>query len=274
MRVVEEGGVEGRATVAAYDWLAGCGGTSSGFSSSFCSSSSSLESKSLLEQSRETHHQQHHNTQLQCCNSSKNQVVLKVSIQNDASLSRCWKSAECRWPIFFKSQRIVVQQFNKNVWFRKLNGCNSNTLLLLQCKYFPLHMHTPVFLNKDTFASILRIHIIDVKIPVWGRHEQARKLLNPDEQSHTRGEWTCTDALHKKENTPVLLISCAALRGQGTDVLQAKHVESYSGEGSVLVHHVGHVGGQVSAGCSEHFAHICGPCGRLFVLTWRKQDGL
>lgn len=57
MRVVEEGGVEGRATVAAYDWLAGsgcgCGGTSSGFSSSFCSTCSSPESKSLEEQNEQ-----------------------------------------------------------------------------------------------------------------------------------------------------------------------------------------------------------------------------
>ena len=53
MRVVDEGGVEGRATVAAYDWLAGCGGTSSRFSSSFCSSCSSLDSKSLEEDGRQ-----------------------------------------------------------------------------------------------------------------------------------------------------------------------------------------------------------------------------
>ena len=53
MRVVEEGGVEGRATVAAYDWLDGWGGTSSGLSSSICSTCSSLESNSLREQSRQ-----------------------------------------------------------------------------------------------------------------------------------------------------------------------------------------------------------------------------
>lgn len=47
MRAVEDGGVEGRATVAAYDWLAGGGATSSCFSCSFWSSCSSLESNSL-----------------------------------------------------------------------------------------------------------------------------------------------------------------------------------------------------------------------------------
>lgn len=47
IRVVEEGGVEGRATVAAYDWLACCWATSSRFSSSFCSTCSSLESNNL-----------------------------------------------------------------------------------------------------------------------------------------------------------------------------------------------------------------------------------
>lgn len=52
MRVVEEGGVEGSATVAAYDWLAGWGETSSGFSSSFSSTCSSPESNSLQDQSR------------------------------------------------------------------------------------------------------------------------------------------------------------------------------------------------------------------------------
>lgn len=46
------------------------------------------------------------------------------------------------------------------------------------------------------------------------------------------------------------------LRSQGADVLQAEHVESYCGEGSVLMHHVGHLGGQVGAGCCEHFAHV------------------
>lgn len=53
MRVVEEGGVEGRATVAAYDWLAGWGETSSDVSSSLSSTWSSLDSNSLREQSRQ-----------------------------------------------------------------------------------------------------------------------------------------------------------------------------------------------------------------------------
>lgn len=80
-------------------------------------------------------------------------------------------------------------------------------------------------------------------------------------------------------NTPLTIntypscFSLSALRSQGADVLQAEHVESHCGEGSVLMHHVGHLGGQVGAGSCEHFAHICWPCGRLLLLTGRKQDG-
>lgn len=34
------------------------------------------------------------------------------------------------------------------------------------CMMQPFKTHTPVFLDKDTLASILWIHIIDVEIPV------------------------------------------------------------------------------------------------------------
>lgn len=72
---------------------------------------------------------------------------------------------------------------------------------------------------------------------------------------------------------PLSCLSLSALRSQGADVLQAEHVESHRGEGSVLMHHVGHLGGQVGAGSCEHFAHIRWPCRRLLLLTGRKQDG-
>lgn len=49
MRVADAGEGEGRATVAAYDWLTGGGETSSGLSSSLGSTGSSLESNSLYE---------------------------------------------------------------------------------------------------------------------------------------------------------------------------------------------------------------------------------
>lgn len=41
----------------------------------------------------------------------------------------------------------------------------------------------PVFLDEDTLASILRIHVIDVKVPVGRCHQQARELLDPDKQN-------------------------------------------------------------------------------------------
>lgn len=59
-----------------------------------------------------------------------------------------------------------------------------------------------------------------------------------------------------KKSLSFVALSCSALRSQGADVLQAEHVEAYCGEGSVLMHHVGHLGGQVGAGCCEHFPHI------------------
>lgn len=65
--------------------------------------------------------------------------------------------------------------------------------------------------------------------------------------------------------------SLSALRGQGADVLQAEHVEPHRGEGPVLVHHVGHLGGQVGAGCCEHLTHVGRPCGRLLLLTGRRN---
>lgn len=57
MRVADAGEGEGRATVAAYDWLAGCGETSSGLSSSLGSTGSSLESNSLYEQGGQNNQQ-------------------------------------------------------------------------------------------------------------------------------------------------------------------------------------------------------------------------
>lgn len=52
MRVADAGGDDGRATVAAYDWPAGCGEVSSSLSSSLGSTGSSPESNSLYEQGR------------------------------------------------------------------------------------------------------------------------------------------------------------------------------------------------------------------------------
>lgn len=79
--------------------------------------------------------------------------------------------------------------------------------------------------------------------------------------------WTKTAQIHLFQ-----ISRPAFLRRQSADVLQAKHVESNSGECPVLVHHVGHVGGQVSAGSREHFAHVCRPRRRLLVLTGGKED--
>lgn len=130
-----------------------------------------------------------------------------------------------------------------------------------------------MFLDQDALASILWIHIINVEIPVWGRHQQARELLNPG-QRNTLKLWVKL-CIHTplKIHPSLISLSQSDLRSEGADVLQAKHVESYCGESSVLMHHVGHLGGQVGAGCCEHFAHICWPCRRLLLLTGRKQDG-
>lgn len=48
--------------------------------------------------------------------------------------------------------------------------------------------YIPVFLDQDALASILWIHIINVEVPVWGRHQQARELLNPDKEN-TQKMW-------------------------------------------------------------------------------------
>ena len=63
----------------------------------------------------------------------------------------------------------------------------------------------PMFLNKDTLASILRIHVINVEKPIRGRHQQARELLNPD-TTYTRHE----EPIHKRTSRPKhTSISCS-----------------------------------------------------------------
>lgn len=80
MRVADAGESEGRATVAAYDWLAGCGETSSGFSSSLGSTGSSLESNSLYEQGRQNNQQRY---KTYCVRTGSNLYsLLKVHLQN------------------------------------------------------------------------------------------------------------------------------------------------------------------------------------------------
>lgn len=117
-------------------------------------------------------------------------------------------------------------------------------------------VNEPVFLDKDTLSSILWVHIINVEKAIGGCHQQAWELLNPA-QIHTG---------HDTSLVPHVNLFYV-LRGQGTDVLQTKHVEPHCSKGPVLMHHVRHLGGQVGAGCCEHFAHICRPCGRLLLLT-------
>lgn len=89
-------------------------------------------------------------------------------------------------------------------------------------------------------------------------HTQHRQVMKEELQVH-------------QIHTPLWSL-LSALRSQGTDVLQAEHVESHRGESSVLMHHVGHLGGQVGAGSCEHFAHICWPRWRLHLLASRRKD--
>lgn len=43
-----------------------------------------------------------------------------------------------------------------------------------------IQSHTPVFLNEDTLASVLWIHIVDVKVPIRGSNQESGELLNPE----------------------------------------------------------------------------------------------
>lgn len=116
--------------------------------------------------------------------------------------------------------------------------------------------NAPVFLDKDTLSSILWVHIVNIEKAIRGCHQQAWELLNPI-QIHTG---------HDMSMLPLVNLF-SALHGQGADVLKAKHVEPHCSKGPVLMHHIRHLGGQVGAGCCEHFAHICRPCGRLLFFT-------
>lgn len=147
------------------------------------------------------------------------------------------------------------------------------------------HTHLPANQTgpeRKKTTCILYVCVYEKHTCVYGQGHTLLHLAGPHckcRESHLRmppadvgasESWTDTHGSWHVTAPSVTLFS--ALRGQGADVLETEHVEPHCCKGPVLMHHVRHLGGQVGAGCCEHFAYVCWPCRRLLLLTDGEQD--